>query len=77
MPTTLKNKILVPIDFSECSKNALINAMEMARQWNFKLLLVHSYLMPAEAIAGAEIGNLYGTGSDHSRDVNYMGISEK
>ena len=71
MSTASKKEILVPIDFSECSKNALINAIEMARQWGFKLHLVHSYLMPAEALVGAEVGNPYGTDTDHSRDVNY------
>lgn len=34
-------RILVPIDFSDCSKNALISAVPLARQSGATLLVVH------------------------------------
>jgi nucleotide-binding universal stress UspA family protein len=34
-------KLLVPVDFSECSKNALANAVSFARRFKAELLLLH------------------------------------
>lgn len=40
------NSILVPVDFSDCSKNALRYAIELAQRVNAQLHLVHSYYIP-------------------------------
>ncbi len=37
--------ILVPMDFSDCSKNALDHALKIAKKMNAKLLLLHAYQM--------------------------------
>lgn len=39
-------KILVPIDFSSCSKNALHNAIILAERMNKELVILHSYMLP-------------------------------
>ncbi len=38
--------ILVPVDFSEQSRNAAYHAAELARNFNGKILLFHAYMMP-------------------------------
>ncbi len=40
------NSILVPVDFSDCSKNALSYAIELAQRVNAELHLIHSYYIP-------------------------------
>lgn len=40
------NKILVPIDFSPCSKNALHYAANMANMMNAKIVLIHVLSIP-------------------------------
>ncbi|GAB5523709.1 MAG: universal stress protein [Roseivirga sp.] len=40
------NSILVPVDFSDCSKNALRYAIELAQRVNAQLHLIHSYYIP-------------------------------
>ena len=44
-PTSLPNfklkRILVPVDFSDCSKKALQYAIPLARQFNAELMLLH------------------------------------
>ncbi len=40
-------KILVPLDFSDCSDNALKNAIRLAERMNMELILMHSYTVPA------------------------------
>lgn len=48
-------KILVPLDFSGCSDNALKNAIRIADRMNMELILMHSYIVPvamAEHAAG-------------------------
>lgn len=40
------NNILVPVDFSDCSRNALRYAIEMAQRVNAQLHLIHSYYIP-------------------------------
>jgi universal stress protein A len=47
-------EILVPIDFSECSRKALQYAVPMARQFGSRLLLVH--VMPVHYFVGSEFG---------------------
>jgi nucleotide-binding universal stress UspA family protein len=37
----LFHKLFVPIDFSECSKNALKAALSLANQWRAKIVLIH------------------------------------
>ena len=39
-------KIIVPVDFSACSDNALRNAIVIAKRMNMKLMLLHSYIIP-------------------------------
>lgn len=40
------NNILVPVDFSTCSRNALRYAIELAQRVNAQLHLIHSYYIP-------------------------------
>jgi universal stress protein A len=47
-------RILVPIDFSECSQKALQVALPLARQFDARLLVV--YVMPANYYVGSEFG---------------------
>ncbi len=42
--------ILVPIDFSEASINALDYAIEIAKLWQAKLILFHAYHIPVAPI---------------------------
>lgn len=42
----MKKKILVPVDFSDCSNNALKNAVQIAKRMNLGLIMIHSYMMP-------------------------------
>jgi universal stress protein A len=46
--------ILVPIDFSDCSRKALQYAVPLARQFGSRLLLVH--VMPVHYFVGSEFG---------------------
>jgi nucleotide-binding universal stress UspA family protein len=48
-----KRKILVATDFGEPSKAAADLALELAKQFEAPLVLVHSYLLPASIYAGA------------------------
>jgi nucleotide-binding universal stress UspA family protein len=50
------SKVLVPIDFSECSQKALQYAVPLAQQFNASLLLV--YVMPVHYYVGSEFGPL-------------------
>jgi nucleotide-binding universal stress UspA family protein len=47
-------RILVPVDFSECSRKALEYAIPLARQFHSTLLLV--YVMPVHYVVGSEFG---------------------
>ena len=48
-------KILVPTDFSLCSKNALTFAIKMAQKMDAKLILMHAFQVPVSSMdAGAE-----------------------
>jgi universal stress protein A len=47
-------KIVVPVDFSECSKRALQYALPLARQFGASLILI--YVMPANYFVGSEFG---------------------
>lgn len=46
-------KILVPLDFSACSDNALQNAMFIADRMNMELILLHSFLIPVAMVEHA------------------------
>ena len=50
---TAFKKILVPTDFSACSKNALINAVALAKETKSELLVLHAYY---ESIVSSEVG---------------------
>jgi universal stress protein A len=49
-------KILVPIDFSQCSRKALQYAVPLAQQFGASLVLV--YVMPVHYYVGSEFGPL-------------------
>lgn len=52
-------KILVPLDFSDCSKNALRYALSMAKSIQGKLVLLHAYHIPVTlAEEAAAVGSL-------------------
>lgn len=42
----IMKKILVPLDFSSCSDNALKNAIVLAEKMHMELILMHSYVIP-------------------------------
>lgn len=48
-------KILVPIDFSACSRNSLKNAIIVAEKLRMELLLYHSVVVPVAFADGAPI----------------------
>jgi nucleotide-binding universal stress UspA family protein len=51
-------KILVPLDFSNCSKTALMNAIKMAERMQMELLLYHSVVVPVGFAEGAPVGGI-------------------
>lgn len=51
-------KIVVPIDFSVCSKNALTNAIKIAERMNMTLVLYHSVLVPVGFAEGVPVGGI-------------------
>ncbi|XOV93382.1 MAG: universal stress protein [Bacteroidota bacterium] len=44
------NSILVPVDFSVCSKNALKIAIELSKKWNSRLRVMHSTFLPSTTV---------------------------
>ena len=51
----IDTKILVPTDFSLCSKNALTFAVKIAKKMNAKLILMHAFQVPVSSMdAGSE-----------------------
>lgn len=46
-------KILVPLDFSTCSENALQNALLIADRMQMELILLHSFLIPVAMVEHA------------------------
>jgi nucleotide-binding universal stress UspA family protein len=53
-PPFALSKILVPIDFSDCSKKALQYALPLARQFGAQVTLL--YVMPVNYFVGSEFG---------------------
>ncbi|GHE74930.1 universal stress protein [Roseivirga thermotolerans] len=51
-------KIVVPIDFSACARNALANAIKIAERANFELVLFHSVVMPLGFAEGAPVAGV-------------------
>lgn len=51
-------KLLVPIDFSGCSKNALSNAVQIADRMQMEILLFHSVIVPIGLAEGVPAGNI-------------------
>uniref|UniRef100_UPI004048CDE4 universal stress protein n=3 Tax=Roseivirga sp. TaxID=1964215 RepID=UPI004048CDE4 len=49
-------KIIVPLDFSNCSTNALKNAITMADRLHARLILCHALTLPMGFAEGAPIG---------------------
>jgi nucleotide-binding universal stress UspA family protein len=45
-------KILCPIDFSDCSRSAMLAAIELAKETGASLTLLHAWHFPAYAFAG-------------------------
>ncbi|MGW8121619.1 universal stress protein [Roseivirga echinicomitans] len=48
-------KIIVPVDFSNCSKNALLNAIIVAERMNMELVLLHSFMLPMATSDGTPL----------------------
>lgn len=48
-------KIIVPIDFSSCSKNALHNAIVLAERMSMELVILHSYILPMASVDGTPL----------------------
>lgn len=48
-------KIIVPIDFSDCSRNALKNAIIVAERMNMELILLHSFMLPVATTDGTPL----------------------
>lgn len=44
------NNILVPMDFSKCSKNALKVAIQLAEKWKCQLRIMHSTFLPSATV---------------------------
>ena len=57
----IMKKLIVPIDFSDCSKNALANAIKIAERMKLDLVLYHSVMVPVGFAEGAPVG-----GADYS-----------
>lgn len=51
-------KILVPVDFSDCAKSALKNAIKIAERMQMELLLYHSVVVPVGFAEGAPVGGV-------------------
>lgn len=51
-------KILAPIDFSNCSKSALKNAIKIAERMQMELILYHSVVVPVGFAEGAPVGGM-------------------
>ncbi|WP_420388256.1 universal stress protein [Roseivirga sp.] len=51
-------KIIVPIDFSKCSKNALGNAIKIAERMKLELILYHAVVLPVGFAEGAPVGGM-------------------
>lgn len=51
-------KLLVPIDFSSCSKNALSSAVQMAEKMHMEIILFHSVIVPVGLTEGIPAGNI-------------------
>ncbi len=44
------NNILIPMDFSKCSKNALKVAIQLAEKWKCQLRIMHSTFLPSATV---------------------------
>lgn len=51
-------KLLVPIDFSICSTNALSNAAQLAERMHMEVLIFHSVIVPIGLAEGVPAGNI-------------------
>lgn len=51
-------KILVPVDFSDCSRSALFNAIKIAERLHMELMLYHSVVVPVGFAEGAPVGGI-------------------
>jgi len=51
-------KILVPVDFSDCSRSALKNAIKIAERMQMELLPYHSVVVPVGFAEGAPAGGM-------------------
>ncbi len=51
-------KLLVPIDFSICSTNALSNAAQLAERMHMEIILFHSVIVPIGLAEGVPAGNI-------------------
>ena len=73
------NKVLVPLDFSDCSANALRGAINLARKSGAELVLLHAYHVPVphvEAGASAIVQPLI-EGYEESVESDFKQLEEK
>jgi len=73
------NRILVPLDFSECSKNALKSAISLARKGNSEIILMHAYHVPVphvEAGASAMVQPLM-EGYEQNVESDFQSLKEE
>lgn len=51
-------KLLVPTDFSECSRRAIAVAIDLAKQYRSSLVLLHTWEVPVYGYGGMELAAL-------------------
>ncbi|MDF9797498.1 nucleotide-binding universal stress UspA family protein [Catalinimonas alkaloidigena] len=62
-------KILAPTDFSKTANNALQYAVELAKEVDAKLIVLHSYRVPAISDTAYPLGGMYPEGMVDIEDV--------
>ncbi|MDN5205053.1 universal stress protein [Fulvivirgaceae bacterium BMA10] len=63
-------KILVPIDFSSCSKNALQNAILFAKRTDAQLLLLHAFFVPTPHAAVGTTAFVEALAQEETESIN-------
>lgn len=72
------HKILVPVDFSPTSDNALVYAINLAKKWSAELLILHvNYLPVIDATIATDIYQNYLDESNNISENSYSKLKEK
>jgi nucleotide-binding universal stress UspA family protein len=66
----MKPKILVPIDFSDCTDQVVRKAIEVARELSADVVLMHSLVLPSGL--GAEVGVNPGEQGERRPAISYL-----